>query len=86
MTASDWLIGSFELEAAATIVVDGVNNAVIPAGTYYLRDADAGLSLVDVLLAQVGAHLTTPGVWIGEDRLLRISAAVARTPASPDSG
>lgn len=85
MTAieSSWLIGSFVLEAAATIVVNGGSNAVIPAGTYYLRDPTAANSLIDEILTQVAPFMTDEAIFIAEDRKLRVTASVAFTWTIP---
>jgi hypothetical protein len=85
MTAvpSSWLVGTITLTSSETIVVDGVNNAVIPAGTYYYYDATASLSLFDEILAAVTPHMTTPAIFVGQDRKLRVTAGASFTWTIP---
>lgn len=55
-TMSSWAVGCITLTSSATIVVGG-SNVVIPAGTYYLRDAKPELSLVDMIETGIaGVH------------------------------
>jgi len=80
---SSWLIGSITLTTSATIVVDGVDNAVIAAGTYYLYDATPGLSLIAAILAAVTPHMTTPAIYVARDRKLRVTAGANFTWTIP---
>lgn len=77
------LLGSLTLTESATIVVNGANNAVIAAGTYYLRDATAGLSLLDTILAAVTPHMTTPAIFVARDRKIRVTAGASFTWSIP---
>lgn len=71
MTVSNWLVGSIRLASPATIVCNAVD-VVIPAGTYYLRDAVLSRSLIDLVAA--GLAVVVPGTTatIARDRKLRI--------------
>ena len=80
---SSYLVGSLVLIEDVTIVVNGANNAVISAGTYYLRDSALALSLLDVILAAVAPFMTTPAVFVAEDRKIRVTAGVSFTWAIP---
>jgi hypothetical protein len=82
-TPSSWLIGSITLASSATIVVNGVSNAVIPAGTYYLYDATASLSLLDVILTAVAPFMTDEAIVVLESRKIRVTASVAFTWTIP---
>lgn len=82
---SSWLIGAFELTSNATIVVDGINNAVVPAGEYYLDDPSSSLSLLSAILTAVTPFMTTPAVFIGLDRKIHVTAGAAFTWAIPVS-
>lgn len=84
MAYTDWLIGEFELEATATIVING-NNAVITAGSYYLSDATPSRSLLAVIQTALQAHVASATVVVRADRLVQISAAVALTLTIPAS-
>jgi hypothetical protein len=81
--SSSWLVGSITLTSSATIVVDGVDNAVIAAGTYYLYDATGSLSLIAAILAAVTPHMTTPAIFVGKDRKLRVTAGASFTWTIP---
>jgi len=78
MTATSWLIGSFELAANATITVNGAP-VVIGAGAYYLRDASPALSLIDTVQAAIAGSTIT----IGRNRKVRITFAGGTTIAIP---
>lgn len=82
-TPSSWLIGSITLDSSVTIVVNGGSNALIAAGTYYLRDASAALSLIDVILTAVTPFMTTPAIFVAEDRKLRVTAGAPFTWTIP---
>lgn len=73
MTAieSSWLVGAVQLDNDATIVVGG-NNAVVSAGTYYLRDASASLSLIDAVETAIAAHYAGSTVRVQRDRKIKI--------------
>lgn len=73
MTAieSSWLVGALRLDDDATIVVGG-NNATVSAGTYYLRDATASLSLVDAVETAIAAHYAGSTVRVQRDRKVKI--------------
>jgi len=75
--SSSWFVGAVTLDAAVTIVVDTVNDAVIAAGTYYLYDDTDALSLLDVILAAVAPFMTDEAIYIGQDRKIRVTASVA---------
>jgi hypothetical protein len=71
------LIGSRRI-AEQTIDVDGSGNVDLDAGPYYLRSADADLSLIDEFAAVVAAaHVDTITIWIGRDRLVRFTSPSA---------
>ena len=80
---SSWFVGSFTLASSVTIVVNGVSNAVIAAGTYYLYDASAGLNLLAVILAAVAPFMTDEAIYVAQDRKLRVTASVAFTWTIP---
>ena len=80
---SSWLVGSITLSSSATIVVDGADNAVVAAGTYYLRDASSAKSLIAAILAAVTPHMTTPAIYVGQDRKLRVTAGASFTWTIP---
>jgi len=81
--ASSWIVGSITLASSATIVVNGASNAVIAAGTYYLYDASASLSLIDVILAAVAPYMTDEAIVVLESRKIKVTASVAFTWAIP---
>jgi len=83
--SSSWLVGSIDLAADATIVVDGASDAVISAGTYYLKDATASRSLLDAIETAAGAHMTNASVFIGRDRKIRVTADALFTWAIPEA-
>lgn len=81
--SSAWLIGSFTLASSATITVNG-NAHIVAAGTYYLRDATAGRSLLAAVQTAIAAEVGGTTVVIGKDRLVRvISGGGALTLAIP---
>jgi hypothetical protein len=85
MSTSNWLIGSVRLATAATIVCNGVD-VVIPAGTYYLRDATGSLSLIGLIAAGLAGVVPGTTCYIGRDRKLRIvSGGVALTLTIPSA-
>ena len=68
---SAWMIGSVTLADDATISVGG-NSAVVSAGTYYLRDATASLSLIDAIQTAIAAHYAGSTVRVQRDRKIKI--------------
>ncbi len=82
MSTTDVLIGSVTLASSATVVING-SNAVVPAGTYYLRDASPSLSLIDVLEDALQAHVASATVRVLGTLVVQISAAVALTLSIP---
>lgn len=68
--STSWLIGSITIPN--TTIVVNASNVVIPAGTYYLRDADTGLSLVDQIAIAISTVVAATTCYIGADRRLRI--------------
>lgn len=78
-----WLVGSFTLAEDADVTVNG-NDHTVSAGTYYLRDATNGNSLIYQLQTAIAAEVPGSTVHIGADRILRIvSGAGALTLAIP---
>ena len=80
MTTS-WIIGSTILATDGSITVNGTP-VVIPAGTYYLYDPTASLSLIDAVLTAITPEMTAPTLFIGKDRKLRITDSAAFTWAA----
>ena len=75
---SAWLVGAVTLESDQTIIVDpGANAAIVPAGTYMLRDVDPLISLQDVVLTAVAPFMTAPTVFMGRDRHFRYGSGVS---------
>lgn len=68
---SSWLVGSLRLASNATITVGGVP-VVIAAGSYYLRDATAGLSLIDALETAIASQVAGSTVRVLKNRRVRI--------------
>ncbi len=70
-----WLVGSIRLSTNATFTVSG-EPCIIPAGSYYLWDADPDLSLLDQIVAAIdAADMLTPGsvtAFVREDRKVQI--------------
>jgi hypothetical protein len=75
---SSWVVGAIALETGADITVSGTP-VTVPPGTYYLRDADPAKSLIDEVLAAVTPEMTTPSIFIGRDRLIRVTAGASFT-------
>lgn len=68
---SAWLVGSTTLSSSATLVVGG-SDAVVAAGTYYLRDATASLSLIGQIQTAIAAIYAGSTVVIQRDRKIKI--------------
>jgi len=81
---TDLLVGSFDLESDATITING-NPVVVAAGTYYLRDANAALSLVDAVETALQTEVASATVVVLGTLVVQISAAVALTLTIPAS-
>lgn len=79
--STDWLIGSVELDEQE-ITING-SPVVIGAGTYYLRDATAGLSLIGVVESALASIVATATVRILGTRRIQIAADVALTLTIP---
>ena len=84
MSKTDVLVGSFDLEANATVVING-NNAVIAAGTYYLHDATAANSLIATLQTALQVHVASAQVRVLGSLVVQITAAAALTLSIPVS-
>lgn len=82
MSTTDLLVGSFTLASNATVVING-SNAVIPAGTYYLRDPTTALSLIDTLEDALQVHVASATVRVLGSLVVQISAGVALTLSIP---
>lgn len=67
---SSHLIGEVTLDSDATIVVGG-NNAVVPAGTYYLIDPTNSLSLIYQAQTAIAAHYAGSTVTILKNRKVK---------------
>lgn len=84
---SSWFVGSIELPAQTFAVVQGATseNCVIAAGTYYLRHATAGLSLIDAMVTAINSHSLVSGaaVVVQRNRIIRLSATQAFTLTWP---
>jgi hypothetical protein len=76
--STSWIIGATTLATAGSITVNGTPVA-IAAGSRYLRDPTASLSLVADVLAAVTPEMTAPTVYVAQDRKLRITDAVPVT-------
>ena len=81
---SSWVVGALELTTDADITVSGTP-VTVPAGTYYLADATASRSLIEAVLAAVTPEMTTPSIFIGRDRLIRVTAGAAFTWTAIDA-
>lgn len=82
---SSVLVGSFVLEANATLVVNG-NNRTVNAGTRYLYDTTGSLSWLDEIQTEVAAVVGGSTVVIGQDFKIRIiSGGGALTLGVPTS-
>ena len=68
---SSWLIGSITLSSAATLTIDG-NDQDVAAGSYYLYDPTASLSLIKQVENAIAAVVAGSTVYIGRDRKVRI--------------
>ena len=79
--STDWLIGSVEI-AAQTITING-SDVVVPAGTYYLRDATAGLSLIAAVETALASIVVSTTVRILGTRRVQIAAGVSLTLTIP---
>jgi len=66
---SSWLVGSITI-TAATLTING-DNQVVAAGSYYLRDATAGLSLITAVQAAIAAEVAGSTVVVCKDRKVR---------------
>ena len=84
MSKTDVLVGSFDLEANATVVING-NNATVPAGTYYLHDAISALSLIATLEAALQVYVASVQVRVLGSLVVQITADVALTLSIPVS-
>lgn len=84
MSTTDLLVGSFTLASNATIVING-NNAVIPAGTYYLRDSTLALSLIDTIEDALQMHVASVAVRVLGTLVVQITAGAALTLTIPSA-
>jgi hypothetical protein len=70
---TSWLVGGFELNGDATIVMnDGDDEVVIPAGNYYLDDSEDAQSLVAALQEAIASVQAGTTVYVCGDRKVRI--------------
>jgi hypothetical protein len=70
MAETSFLVGSVQLEASG-IEVNGVN-VPTAAGAYYLRSANAALSLVDYIQGRIQTEVATATLFITEGRRVRL--------------
>lgn len=74
MTISCWLIGSYRGLPAQTLTIEG-DPLVIPAGSYYLWDADADLSLLAKVKAAMDEEVIGASAVLLRNRKVRLSGS-----------
>lgn len=75
MPRADWLISSRTWTTQSITISASAQDVTAPSGGLYLLHTTASLSLLDRLLAALtAASVTTPAVFITEDRHVRITA------------